>query len=69
MFSYIRKINKLYNGDHGDGSENHDGDNGVYLFDSQTIAKWATDANWATEAKWAKPEYESGDIPSIFSYN
>jgi hypothetical protein len=60
MFSYIRKINKLYNGDHGDGSENHDGDNGVYLFDSQTIANWATGA---------KPEYESGDIPSIFSYN
>jgi hypothetical protein len=71
MFSYIRKINKLYNGDHGDGSENHeadgdhdaDGDNGVYLFDSQTIANWATEANWAT------PQDESGDIPSIFSYN
>jgi hypothetical protein len=55
MFSYIRKINKLYNGDDGG-----DGDNGVYLFDSQTVAKWATGT---------KPEYESGDIPSIFSYN
>jgi hypothetical protein len=60
MFSYIRKINKLYN---GDGSEAADGDDGVYLFDSQTIAKWATEA---------KPEYESGDIPRqmpLFSYN
>ncbi len=57
MFSYIRKINKLYN---GDGSE---ADDGVYLFDSQTIAKWATGA---------KPEDERGDIPRqmpLFSYN
>jgi len=53
MFSYIRKINKLYNG--GDGDDG--ADDGVYLFDSQTIAKWA------------KPEDESGDIPLIFSYN
>jgi len=62
MFSYIRKINKLYNGDaiEADGA---DGADGAYLFDSQTIAKWA---------KWAKPEDESGDIPRqmpIFSYN
>jgi len=58
MFSYIRKINKLYN---RDGSENHEAD--ALLFDSQTIAKWATGATGA------KPEDESGDIPPIFSYN
>ena len=61
MFSYIRKINKLYNGD----DEDHEADDAL-LFDNQTIAKWATGATGATGAK---PEYESGDIPSIFSYN
>lgn len=59
MFSYIRKINKLYN---DDGSEADD----AVLFDSQTIAKWA---KWATEAKPDDDIEFSEDIPPMFSYS
>jgi len=57
MFSYIRKINTLYNEDDTDGADT------AYLFNSQTIAKWAKQASQTDEIAVRE------DIPPLFSYS
>jgi hypothetical protein len=59
MFSYIRKINTLYNEDDADGAA----DDTAYLFNSQTIAKWAKEASQTDEIAVRE------DIPPLFSYS
>ena len=72
MFAYISKINGndiknytqamvclYYNVDDNDDDANGNVDDGAYLFDTQTIAKWM---------KQTTPSSNEG-IPPMFSYN